>query len=526
MPITPLAEQYLAAFAAGGQDFPGGLSYLEELRQSQLDYTPESLQRIDTLLDQIRTREAPAHDVFVKDRANQNFLYFLAFYVGRTIERNNPGAKVEWIEHKELAARNPGVANVWPYQFETSVICVITGGRARQGEFLPLSSIVIRLFEGPQEKSVWFSADAYMARAAPSGSPAARARYHDSQPVQKGDALLYGRGLFPGRVDDIVDGPHDGQSLVVDVGDPGGGKRLVEAVKKELVLAQRNAPDFKAACIAWLERCAADPAREAPYGAGYAYYALGNLYWTGLTVARDRGRALKLWQSSAALGYAPAEYELGVLHLDGEARPADPAKGLHFLNRSAAKGHAPAQSRLGYVYEEGGDFAAAAGWYRKAADRDDEMGLCNLGALLLQGKGVAQNAAAGIALLTKAAANGSTFAKYRLGMCYELGEGVPQDYAQCVHWYRQAAEEGDGPAINNLGDKYEKGFGVAKDLAKAFELYTVAAEKNVIAAWYNLGRMYEDGRGVPQDKGTARAWLEKSAQYDFSDSVARVAALR
>jgi hypothetical protein len=59
MPITQLAEQYLTAFAAGGSDFPGGIAYLEALGQAQLDYTPESLQRIDTLLDQIHTREAP-----------------------------------------------------------------------------------------------------------------------------------------------------------------------------------------------------------------------------------------------------------------------------------------------------------------------------------------------------------------------------------------------------------------------------------------------------------------------------------
>ena len=119
MPITQLAEQYLAAFSAGGQEFPGGISYLEALGQCRLDYTPESLQRIDTLLDQIRTTEAPKHEVFIKDRANQNFLYFLGFYVGKTIERNNPGAQVEWLEHKELVARNPGLAKVWTYQFET-----------------------------------------------------------------------------------------------------------------------------------------------------------------------------------------------------------------------------------------------------------------------------------------------------------------------------------------------------------------------------------------------------------------------
>ena len=38
--------------------------------------------------------------------------------------------------------------------------------------------------------------------------------------------------------------------------------------------------------------------------------------------------------------------------------------------------------------------------------------------------------------------------------------------------------------------------------------------------------MYQDGRGVPQDKGKARAWLEKAAQYQFSDSVERLLALR
>ena len=529
MPITPLAEQYLTAFSAGGQEFPGGISYLGELQQSKLDYTPESLRRIDSLLDQIHTREAPRHEVFIKERANQNFLYFLGFYVGKTIERNNPGAQVEWIDHKELVARDPGLAKVWTYQFETSVICVITGGSARQGQFLPLSSILIRLFEGPAEKSVWFSADAYMAGPATPGTPvppAQRARYYDSQPVQKGDALLYHRGLFPGRVDDIVNGPHDGQSLVLDVGDPGGGKRVVAAVKKELVLAQRNTRDFKAACIAFLERCAANPPKEGPYGAGYAYYALGNLYWNGLTVERDTGRAVKLWQSSAALGYAPAEHELGVLHLEGGAIPADPVKGLHFLNRAAAKGHAPSQSRLGFVHEQGRDFAAAAGWYRKAADRDDEMGLCNLAVLLLQGRGVAKDPAQGIALLTKAVAQGSAFAMYRLAVCYQEGEGVPQDYARCVEWYTRSAEQGYPVAINNLADKYEHGLGVERDLAKAFELYSVAADKNIVAAWYSLGCMYQEGRGVAPDKGKARAWLEKAAEYEWGDSFERLAALR
>lgn len=520
MPITQLAEQYLAAYSDGGRDFPGGISYLDALEHSRLDYTPESLERIDMLLDQIRTREAPTHEVFFTERANQNFLYFLGFYVGKTIERNNPGVQVEWLQHKELVARKPDLAKIWPYQFETSVICVITGGSARQGEFLPLSSIVIRLFEGADEKSVWFSADAYMAK------PAPPAQYYDGQPVQKGDALLYHRGLFPGRVDDIVTGPNGGESLVIEDGDSAGGKRVLKAATDELVLVQRNSRDFKTACITWLERSAADPVRQEPYGAAHAQFALGNLYWNGVMVARNARKAVQLWQNSAARGYTPAEHEIGVLFLDGAAVAADPIKGLQLLKRAADKGYAPSQSRLGRLSEEGGNFAAAAGWYREAADQNDEMGLCNLAVLLLQGKGVEKDPEQAIALLTKAAAEGSAFAKYRLAMCYQNGEGVPQDYAKCVDWYRQAAEQGHGASINNLADKYENGLGVAKDLAKAFELYSIAADKNIIAAWYSLGCMYQEGRGVAQDKGKARLWLEKAAEYQFLDSVERLVALR
>lgn len=526
MPINQLAEQYLTTFRAGGADFPGGIAYLQALQQATLDYTPESLGRIDALLDTIHTAERPELPAFLRERANQNFLYFLGFYVGKTIERNNPGATVEWLDHKELVARRPEMATLWPYRFETSVICNVSGGAARQGEFLPLLSIVVRLFEGPAEKSVWFSADAYMAPAAPPKDP----EYHDGQPVKKGDALLYGGGLFPGRVEDFFTGPDDHQSLVLDVGHAGTERRLVTATKDELVLVQRNARDFRAACLAWLERSAADPVQTGRFDAAHAQFALGNLYWTGLLVERNVGLAVKLWTRAAAAGDVRAEHELGVIYLEGTAQRADEAKALELLNRAAAKGFARSQSMLGYVYEEGRvvkqDFAAAASWYRKAAAQDDELGLCNLANLFLEGKGVAPDPKQGVELLTRAAAHGSAFAKYRLAMCYERGEGVAQDYAKCVELYAAAAEQDHGPSINNLADKFEHGLGVPQSLQKAFELYQRAAEMDILAAWYSLGRMYEDGRGAPRDRDKAITWLGLAARYQFSDAAERLAALR
>jgi TPR repeat protein len=492
MPITELAEQYLATFREG-KEFPQGIAYLKALHQCDLDYSPESLKRIDRLLDQIHAKQAPKYEEFIREAPNQTFLYFLAFYVGKTIEHNSGGAAVVWLRHEEMVERDPSIAAMWPLQFESSVICEVTGGSAREGLFLPLSSIVIRLFEGSDEKSVWFSADAYMADQLPPATPA----YHDGQPVQKGDALLYGGGFFPARVEGLGASADPGVALLmIDVGTEEPSALPVESEK--LVLVERNTRDFGSACAAgaaWLERLAfAKPPAAGLYGTEHALHALGVLYSQGLGVKRNAGDAIELWRAGTAKGYAACEHAMALAYDAGEALPRDPDKALKMYKSAADKGYARAQFVMGTLYESGRlvpwDIDAAIAWYRKGAER------------------------------------GSAGAQQRLAMCYQDGRGVPRDYAQCVHWYRLAAAQGDAISINNLADKYENGTGVPRDLQKAFDLYTVAAGKNVIAAWYSLGCMYQEGRGVPRDRGKAIGWLQRAAEHEFLDSAARLAELQ
>ena len=61
------------------------------------------------------------------------------------------------------------------------------------------------------------------------------------------------------------------------------------------------------------------------------------------------------------------------------------------------------------------DPAAAADWYRKAADQ------------------------------------GNTDAQVNLAFDYREGHGVTQDYVQAANWYRKAAETGNVAAETNLG---------------------------------------------------------------------------
>jgi len=160
MPMTPTADKYLQAFR-DSEDMPGGLAFKQMLTWIRLDHSLDSLKRIDTLLDQIRDRYQPEHRAFLSEQANQNFLYLLAFYVGKTVSLRG-GSAIEWLAYDELIENEPQLASVWPRQFETSVVCSLTKPAGGLKQFLPLVPIVIRLFEGPEEKSVWFSATGFI----------------------------------------------------------------------------------------------------------------------------------------------------------------------------------------------------------------------------------------------------------------------------------------------------------------------------------------------------------------------------
>ena len=80
------AAGYVASFLKG-EAFPGGFAHRDTLNQCRLDFTMDSLKRIDALLDQIRAKEMPRFEAFIQKEANQHFLHFIAFYVGVAYSR-------------------------------------------------------------------------------------------------------------------------------------------------------------------------------------------------------------------------------------------------------------------------------------------------------------------------------------------------------------------------------------------------------------------------------------------------------
>jgi hypothetical protein len=156
MLIDDRAALYLKLFSDGGE-FPGGLAFRTALKQSRLDYSIESLERIDHLLDEIRGRFKLEQDRFLENTSNQTFLYLVAFYVGNVVARVSK-LPVRWLVYADLIALYPLAKAEFPESFATSVSCELGGG----GLFLPLVSVVRRIFEPESGSGVRESAGRFI----------------------------------------------------------------------------------------------------------------------------------------------------------------------------------------------------------------------------------------------------------------------------------------------------------------------------------------------------------------------------
>ena len=81
MTVTLNALYYLNAWR-DDVDVEGGMAHKEIVKKCRLDFSIASLGRVDALLDVLRITHKPIREEFFDKPANQNLLFFLAFYVG------------------------------------------------------------------------------------------------------------------------------------------------------------------------------------------------------------------------------------------------------------------------------------------------------------------------------------------------------------------------------------------------------------------------------------------------------------
>jgi hypothetical protein len=97
-----------------------------------------------------------------------------------------------------------------------------------------------------------------------------------------------------------------------------------------------------------------------------------------------------------------------------------------------------------------------------------------MGELLNEGRGVTQDHAAAATWFRRAAEQGNAGAQFSLGLLSSTGQGVKKDYPEARKWYRLSALQGNWGAQINLALLYSTGLGGARDYPLAYMWFTVA----------------------------------------------------
>ena len=159
-PLTPLdyiATGYWQDFLAR-RAVAGGIAYEVDLHHCSLDESLASLQRIDTLLSQIRRNMVKAgiwdEVTLLKDERYRNFMVFLAFYAGRVLAQQWQQPP-RWFGQFELDARYPELVlktdgfyqhMAMLYGADTDVNTENSSDKGNMPLFFALEPIGVRLF--------------------------------------------------------------------------------------------------------------------------------------------------------------------------------------------------------------------------------------------------------------------------------------------------------------------------------------------------------------------------------------------
>ncbi|MGY4570021.1 TPR repeat protein [Bradyrhizobium sp. USDA 3256] len=204
----------------------------------------------------------------------------------------------------------------------------------------------------------------------------------------------------------------------------------------------KGVPDIASADIATAIKYCAVAARSSRR----AMYELGRAY----AVNRQTAEAASAWRKAADKGSTSAMVELGVLYGNGTGVAKDEAQARKLFERAAQAGNARGVSNLAAL---GGGAAADPARARELLARSAETNAeaqYQLGMMLAEGKGSAQDDAGARALFEKAAAQNHPGALERLGAFAQAGRGGPKDSDAAKAYYERAAALGDEDAKKAL----------------------------------------------------------------------------
>jgi hypothetical protein len=161
---------------------------------------------------------------------------------------------------------------------------------------------------------------------------------------------------------------------------------------------------------------------------------------------KDEVEAHYAWAVAIALGFEQ-------FLLQGQAL-LTPAQAVQQLRKAADRDYQPALNELGLWYFSGRwvqrDGAEALRLWRRASERGSREAEIRLAVVSVREGAAAVDSGAAVAVLRQAVEDGSVLAEVALGYCYEQGIGVPRSTAEAARWYRAGAQRGSQDAYRAL----------------------------------------------------------------------------
>ena len=173
---------------------------------------------------------------------------------------------------------------------------------------------------------------------------------------------------------------------------------------------------------------------------------------------RDPEEALKWFTRAADAGHVPAMVACGRMAMSGIGMVQNYISALYWFEKGAKAGDPTAMAMYGLMLAEGAGMdrpnpTEAAKWIRQSADAEDPDGLYALATLYEAGNTVEKDFARAAEFYRRSAERGHQVSAYNLGMMLSQGRPrVAADPDQAVKWFQQAARAGDPRARKVLTD--------------------------------------------------------------------------
>ncbi len=282
--------------------------------------------------------------------------------------------------------------------------------------------------------------------------------------------------------------------------------------------------------------CTAEQAAEAAgmfrmaADAGYpdAQFGLAEMFFNGIGMDRDIGKAKELYEKAAESGNIPALFRLGGIFSEVEGME-DLPRAFSCMKRCAEARFPPAFGVLGDMYYYGAGTEVnpkeAINWYRVSAAAGDPGSMFKVGCMCRSGTGTEKDDDAADAMFMVSAQSGIPEAQFEVAYSIYSGR-LGGNKAEAAEWYAKCADK-IPTAKFNLASMHLLGEGVEKDAGKAFQMFKELADAYGDGdSLFQVARMMMGGEGTDQNPEEGFRYMAKAAKAGNEDAAAIVDGLR